>query len=226
MKLKPVLVGVGGFLRFVRRDLDNKKNDIFACVCGKEKSIQRHDVLSGKTRSCGCMKSRWMAEGNSTHGHSRVGANKNATPEYTAWGNMISRCRSKTRRGAKHYSGRGISVCVRWLKFENFLTDMGPRPGHGYSIDRINNDGNYEPKNCRWATASEQSRNRSVARMVSYRGKTMTIAELSQVSGIPYDRLYSRIHSSKMTAEVAVEKGDDKTSGVLWTLKKRTGTKN
>jgi len=85
-------------------------------------------------------------------------ANKSA--EYHVWEGIKQRCLNPNRRGYEYWGGRGITICERWLDFENFYADMGPRPGAGYSIDRYpDNDGNYEPGNCRWATASEQQRN-------------------------------------------------------------------
>lgn len=96
------------------------------------------------------------------HGAARRGL---LTPEYRTWKSMLGRCRIKTSTSYKHYGARGISVCERWSSFENFLADMGRRPSPMHSIDRIDNDGNYEPGNCRWATTNVQSRNtrRSVA---------------------------------------------------------------
>lgn len=90
------------------------------------------------------------------HGHTRAGW---MSRTYQAWVSMRERCGNQTRRGYKNWGGRGISVCERWLTFANFLADMGERPD-GKSLDRVNNDGNYEPNNCRWATASEQALNR------------------------------------------------------------------
>ena len=102
------------------------------------------------------------------HGHASPGLR---TPTYMVWGSMIQRCTNPNNSGWPDYGARGISVCERWLTFENFLADMGERPD-GLSIDRVDNNGNYEPGNCRWATASQQQRNRR--RPVYYdRGKPL-----------------------------------------------------
>lgn len=84
-------------------------------------------------------------------------------PEYGVWSMMKDRCTNPFSKDFSRYGRRGISVCARWMSFKNFMADMGPRPSPKHSIDRINNDGNYEPDNCRWATATEQARNRSTA---------------------------------------------------------------
>jgi hypothetical protein len=107
---------------------------------------------------------------------------------------MISRCKYEAVEGWKDYGGRGISVCRRWSGpggFTRFLADMGPRPS-GTSIDRINNDGNYEPGNCRWATNQEQARHTKRSRFVTYAGETLTIKEWSERTGIKWHTLHSR----------------------------------
>ena len=105
-----------------------------------------------------------------------------------------SRCLQRTNRGYKNYGGRGIRVCDRWIEsFAAFLEDVGPKPGPKYSIDRIDNDGNYEPGNVRWATRIQQARNTRRNRMVTHDGKTLSLTEWAEIYGIPYHRLHSRV---------------------------------
>lgn len=89
------------------------------------------------------------------------------SPEHRAWQQMLQRCRNPKHRAYPSYGGRGISVCDRWLTFENFFEDVGQRPSAAHSIDRINNDGNYEPNNVRWASGAQQQRNRRTSRLTA-----------------------------------------------------------
>ena len=102
---------------------------------------------------------------------------------YKVWSHLRDRCNDPKTRNYKNYGGRGIKVCERWNSFEAFLSDMGPRPA-GHSIDRIDNNGNYEPSNCRWATMRDQNNNRRDNRMVEFRGERMTLRRAVQLSGI------------------------------------------
>jgi hypothetical protein len=135
------------------------------CDCGTEKVLPNTSIAGGSTKSCGCLFREKNAEKltafrkssrphNFTHGLSEAA-------EFSIWHDMISRCENKNTRAYKYYGARGISVCAEWRQsFWAFYHDMGPRPSPHLSIDRINNDGNYEPGNCRWATAKVQANNK------------------------------------------------------------------
>lgn len=118
-----------------------------------------------------------------------------ATPEYRAWGDMLSRCNNPKSTSYEYYGGRGIRVCNRWAdSFEAFYADMGPKPSPDHSIDRRNVNRNYEPGNCRWATPTEQARNKTDTHFVDFRGEQMSAAEVAERTGINYHTFLSRIH--------------------------------
>jgi hypothetical protein len=115
-------------------------------------------------------------------------------PEYQVWRGMKKRCHCQTDRGRKNYAARGIIVCERWRSsFKDFVSDMGPRPTPEHSIERINNDGNYEPGNCRWATAEEQARNRRSTKNLTYEGVTQCITAWAIERGISENTLRARL---------------------------------
>lgn len=120
------------------------------------------NLKSGNSSSCGCLRSEVTTTDSTTHGHA---ANSRRSPEYQSWAAMRARVSATSGTRFKNYGLRGITCCGRWASFENFLADMGPRPPDT-SLDRIDNDGNYEPSNCRWATASQQVSNRRRTRHV------------------------------------------------------------
>lgn len=116
--------------------------------------------------------------------------------EYSRWGNMKRRCYQDSHKDYARYGGRGIKVCDRWLEsFENFLEDMGPCPGKGYSLDRIDNDGDYCRENCRWATAKEQAENRNRAVKITYNGITESAGYWAIKTGIKWDTIAKRYHA-------------------------------
>lgn len=124
------------------------------CDCGQLATVMRGALLSGNTRSCGCLKSELDKIKLRTHGMTN-------TPEYNVWRTMIQRCTNPKNKDYRYYGGRGIRICQKWRKsFAAFLSDMGNRPFPKAEIDRKNNDGNYEPNNCRWVDDYIQANNR------------------------------------------------------------------
>jgi len=127
------------------------------CNCGKEIIARSNCLRRGDTKSCGCLQK--IKPNARRHGMAGGVGGANRSPEYNTWLHMHQRCSNPNSLRFKHYGGRGICVCERWNSFDNFFTDMGPRL-KGFSIERINVDGNYEPSNCKWIPKQDQSKNR------------------------------------------------------------------
>lgn len=160
------------------------------CDCGTVRQVAEPSLRSGSSTSCGCYTVERSVEANSTHGHVN---GKRATSEYTAWQAMNARCRNPNNPRYASYGGRGIAICERWKRFENFWSDMGPKPSKSHQLDRVDNDRGYEPGNCRWATPAVQMVNRRVTRFVEVDGKQVPLAELARLCGIPANTLRGRI---------------------------------
>jgi hypothetical protein len=155
------------------------------CDCGGQRTAHRSN-LGRKTLSCGCLHRERITR----HGRSRT-----KDPTLNAWRSMMSRCYTPGSKYFKNYGGRGIVVCERWRGpdgFTHFLADMGERPA-GVSLDRINNNGNYEPGNCRWADGLTQHNNKRTNRLLTHRGVTMTVAEWARAVGLGYPTLQHRL---------------------------------
>lgn len=159
-----------------------------SCDCGKETNILGDNLRRGKQISCGC----YLAERRTTHG-ATVGGKRSL--EYQSWSEMRRRCSDTKTDYYEDYGGRGIAVCERWVhSFENFLEDMGKRPSRRHSIDRIYNDGDYEPSNCRWSTGSEQMMNQRLrsTNTSGYKGITWEARRNSWLAKITLN--YKSIH--------------------------------
>ena len=159
------------------------------CECGKEFEANSYMVRSGKRTSCGCLASKHLSEARTRHGQAA-----NETPEYRAWGGMLARCRSKSGVVFSRYGARGIRVCKEWEEsFESFFAYIGPRPSPDHSLDRINNDGNYEPGNVRWATKKQQARNKRLTRIIEIDGEKLPLADFADRYGLPRWKVVQRI---------------------------------
>jgi hypothetical protein len=126
---------------------------------------------------------------------SRIAIRHNPTPTYQSWRHIFQRCYNPKHNAYNRYGGRGIKVCDRWLEsYENFLLDMGERP-IGMYLDRIDNNGDYTPENCRWATPKEQARNKRNNHLLTYNGETRCLAEWAEITGIHPQTLINRIRN-------------------------------
>jgi len=161
------------------------------CDCGVLKAVRLTNLRAGKSRSCGCLGNI----GRFTHGMSKV-------PEYNIWKNMIARCIHPSQTSYKNYGGRGIKVCSRWKDFQNFFDDMGQKPNSKMQLDRKNNDGDYEPSNCRWATNQENSQNTT----------------RSRVNGKQVATIKRLLHEGKLN-QTEIAKMFEVGSNIIWSIK-------
>ena len=162
------------------------------CDCGNEKVIPSTSLHSGDAKSCGCLNMETLLARSITHGMSK-------TPIYRTWFGIKSRCTNVKNDDYEYYGGRGITICDRWLKsFENFFADMGERP-EGTEIDRIDNNKGYSPENCRWVTHKQNCRNFRQNRIIEHLGRSMTLVEWSEETGINQDRIRGRLNNGWST---------------------------
>lgn len=152
------------------------------CDCGKEWTVKGQYIREGRTNGCGCQKN-----GRLTHG-------KAGSRVYTAWHGMRGRCARENSEDFRSYGARGIRVCARWQKFENFLEDMG-EPPEGRSLDRIDNDGWYSKSNCRWATPEQQANNKRTSIRVQTSRGLLTLQEAADIAGVKHETMRKRRES-------------------------------
>jgi hypothetical protein len=178
-------------LSYAGKAKNNSSLWLCRCICGTIKSIKTQNLKNGKSQSCGCrhkdIVSARFKKSNTTHGLSK-------TPIYHIWRSMKNRCTNPAVPSYPDYGGRGIKICDRWLNsFENFYEDMGERPSNQHSIDRIDNNGDYEPSNCRWATRTEQNNNKRNIVRLTFNGKEQTLLEWSKELNISLTVLRDRV---------------------------------
>jgi hypothetical protein len=148
-------------------------------------------VRNGRVMTCPKCAAERSRQASVIHG-------KSETPEFAIWTGILTRCFNPKAKSYQRYGGRGITMCALWKdSFEAFLSDMGPRPSPEYSIDRINNDGNYEPNNCRWATPVEQANNRGNNLLITIDGRTQTVHDWSRETVLSVSAIWQRVRRNK-----------------------------
>lgn len=172
------------------KQIENKNGRVFwecQCKCGNIVPVHSGDLRSGHTKSCGCLSREITVKRLLTHGMRH-------TPEYNVWTLMLRRCRNPNDEAFKNYGGRGIKVCDEWEhNFMAFYDYVGKRPSSKHTIDRINNDGNYEPGNVRWATRYEQNNNSRKNRKITIHEWTMNLGQWANFVGKNRQTIFSRL---------------------------------
>lgn len=164
------------------------------CDCGNTAILRAALLKNGHTKSCGCLQRERASKACTTHG-------MRFSPEWRTWRHIKDRCYNPNTERYPHYGGRGIKVCDRWLNsFENFYADMGKKP-EGYSIERINIDGDYSPENCKWIALRDQANNKKNNKFVTFKGKTQTVAQWAEELGFNKQTLYSRLNGYGWSVE-------------------------
>lgn len=163
------------------------------CICGTEREFEARNMRLGFVQSCGCL----INPGPYRHGWSDRW-------EYGIWNTMRDRCLNPKSTSYALYGGRGITVCARWLKFENFIEDMGPRPTARHTLERKDNAQGYCKENCVWATYKEQARNRRNQKRYTHNGKTLLLSEWAELLGQDVRLLWGRIHTNGWSVDKAM----------------------
>lgn len=174
-------------------DSSNRKARRWRCICdcGRNITLYENRLIEGGITSCGRC--------------DRVSKQRKYPPEYNVWASMIERCGNKNNPDYKNYGGRGIKVCKEWLSYDVFIKDMGERP-NGMTLDRIDNEGDYKPNNCRWASWFTQGNNKRGNRYIEHNGRMYTVSELALMLNVESELLYSRVLKYGWSVEDAISK--------------------
>ncbi len=188
-KKQPIVFSPGeqiGRLTVVRRAPDRIiRQYICQCSCGRVRMLTSDALKRGHTRSCGCLRKELLGKRSRRHGLSQ-------TKAYFCWKHMLDRCYKSTHPNYQNYGARGITVCDRWRdSLDNFIADMG-QPPDAHTLDRTNNNGNYEPDNCKWRTYTQQNRNLRSNTLLTFNGKTQCLSAWSEELGIHIQTLMQR----------------------------------
>lgn len=178
------------------------------CDCGTKIIVRLGNLRSGNTESCGCL----QQERASVSGSERATHRMSNTKTYRVWSSMKERCLTPTHHAYADYGGRGIRVCERWMRFENFLADMGEKPP-GLTLDRTNNELGYDIDNCRWATWTEQATNKRTTVYATINGETKKMADWAKELGVSYSTIshrYQRFGSFELPQRSAHFKKNDR----------------
>lgn len=195
-----------GYLTVIKRDgakgkVGSKVKHVTwlcSCDCGKTIVTRGAELRRGGTKSCGCYRRAWSKKKNTTHG-------KFGTPVYRSWQSMVARCNNPSTGCYHNYGGRGITVCSRWLSFENFFADMGEKPKNR-TLDRIDNEGNYEPGNCRWANHEEQATNQRRVKLIETSQGKLSMTQIAKIAGVTQCAIKYRLRSGLRGDELLAQK--------------------
>lgn len=172
----------------LNRSHSNERGAVYwtcLCKCGNKKTVLASTLINGESKSCGCLRTKLLKD-RCTHGMT-------GTSFYERWRSMLSRCRKTSGEAYNNYGKRGITVCKRWEKYDNFYKDMFLSFSENLELDRKNNDKGYYKSNCRWVTRKVNDRNRRDNKYLSFRGATLTISEWAEIKGIKYGTIQNRI---------------------------------
>jgi hypothetical protein len=183
------VISFAGYKKSTSKSIQRNSFWNVSCECGNTKTLLGSNIQHGFVKSCGCLVRDHLWEPFYKHRMTN-------SPEHRSWSSMIQRCLNKGSKMYRYYGGRGIKVCKRWLGengFVNFFADMGIRPSQKHSIDRIDNNGHYEPTNCRWVTAKQQNRNKRTNINLTFNGITLPMSEWAEKLGVTRQSIHWRL---------------------------------